>query len=139
MSQEDERQAKLRAEHTLWLSEELRKSAEEHERQAKLVREDVERELGRSAQEVERLAAEAEGEMHENQIELSENRNQECSYKITLGPGIVRYLEVAVFLEADVESWINLLRGLSPEPKIHYSDGHFIASTAARSSPGLDL
>ncbi len=47
-------------------------------------------------------------------------------YVITLAPGLVRYLDVALFLEADVTHWVDLIRGLCPQPRIQapsYLDG----------------
>jgi hypothetical protein len=47
-------------------------------------------------------------------------------YVITLAPGLVRYLDVSLFLEADVMHWVDLIRGLCPQPRIRppsYLDG----------------
>lgn len=49
---------------------------------------------------------------------VNEARSSASSYVITLAPGAVRYLEEASFLEADVQHWINLIGGLSEQPKI---------------------
>lgn len=42
----------------------------------------------------------------------------DVAYTITLAPGAVRYLKIADFLEGDVEQWIDLMRGLSPQPQV---------------------
>ena len=89
------------------LPEENRKRAEVAEIEAK-----------RCEEESKRLAAEAAA----RRIRLYEVRNaDEPFYTITLAPGLVRYLEVAVFLEADIERWIALLREASAQPKIQTS------------------
>jgi len=45
------------------------------------------------------------------------------SYTIILSPGMVRYITVTDFLTIKIEEWIDLLRGLSSEPRIEMPRG----------------
>ncbi|MEK7676906.1 MAG: GIY-YIG nuclease family protein [Verrucomicrobiota bacterium] len=97
------------------VSEENKKRADEAERQANWRAEEAEREAKQRFQKAELWAAEEAA----RRKRLSEKpSSSEPCYVITLAPGVVRYLEVALFLEADVVHWVGLLRGLCPEPKI---------------------
>ncbi len=82
--------------------------------------------------------------MHENQLQLSEVRTNQArtlrvfDYTITLAPGVVRYLGVANFLDADVERSVDLVRSSSAQPKIQIPRDEFVVETD-QFNPGLNL
>jgi hypothetical protein len=100
------------------LPEETRKRDDEAKDRAKRLAELIEQEKARHAAEVEKEAKRKAAEEKEKRIRLLETKPSGSSYTITLAPGVVRYLELAVFLETDFVRWSELLHGSSPNPKV---------------------
>jgi hypothetical protein len=94
---------------------ESKRLTEQAEREANRLAEEAEHEANRRAEEA---ACRAAKEAARRKRLSEEPSSSEAFYIITLAPGIVRYLDVDLFLEADVLHWVDLLRGLCPQPKI---------------------
>jgi hypothetical protein len=63
-------------------------------------------------------------------IGLSREKADAC-YTVTLGPGVVRYMKLETFLEADVEAAVAHIRSLSESPAIEFQQGRISPSSFA--------
>ena len=60
--------------------------------------------------------------MQTNSIQLPDSGDNHCDYTVTLGPGLVRYLNAETFFAADVENVIAHLRSLPGSVEIEAPD-----------------